>query len=261
MTHGGRRLADGICPGSCNSGYRKTRAIYDDAMTTYHDQLDKLGSGDPVPDKPEPPTATPWYGDPVWCGRCQSVIRRELAELDDLASLLALMPPGIRPAITGQREHVKVSGTKGTESPSRAADTLDDFASVLRGWESAGRVARHHVAGADLAAGADPMPRRGYLATEITTVIAWLYHHFEPMICNADLAQDYGADLRRWHRELMSAAHAGSAAKHIKKPCPRCKLYCLWENIGEDYISCVNEDCGRRLTRADLEAESAAVPA
>lgn len=250
--------SDGICQGSCNSSYRKSRALYDNAAAGHHEALARLQPGDPVPEPPEPPAVTPWYGEPVWCRRCQSVIRRELADLDDLAALLSMTPPGIRPAITGQREHVKVSGTKGTESPSAAVDTLDDLAAALRGWESAGRVARRHLPGQDLAAGADPVGRRGYLATEITTVIAWLYHHFDSMIRNTDLAYEYGADVRRWHREFLAAAHAGSAAKHVKKPCPRCKLYTLWEELGADYISCVNDDCNRRLTRAELEDATSA---
>lgn len=236
---------DGICKGSCNSGYRKSRAIYDAEMTAYTAKLDNLTSGAPIPEPPDAPTVQPWYGDPVWCSRCQSVIRRELAELDDLAALLAAMPPGIRPAITGQRQHVKVSGTRGTFSPSPAADSLEELARWLRNWESAYR-------------GEDPQTRRGYLASEITTSVAWLSHHFDSLIIHPDLAGDFGSETRVLHREFMDASHAGSAAKHIKKPCPRCKQYTLWENVGEEYIACVNEDCGRRLTRSELEAETTA---
>lgn len=236
---------DGRCPGSCNSGYRKAWTIYDAALADYTAALDRTASGQAVPDPPETPTITPWLGEPVWCTRCQSVIRRELYELDDLAALVAATPPGIRPAITGQRQHVKVSGTRGTASPSPGGDLLEELAHWLRNWESAYRKE-------------DPQARRGYLASEITTGIAWLGHHFDSIIIHPDLACDFGSETRTMHRELTAASHAGSAAKHVKKPCPRCKNYTLWENIGDDYITCVNDDCNRRLTRADLEAETEA---
>jgi hypothetical protein len=199
-----------------------------------------------MPERPRPPDIQPWFGNP-WCSKCQATIRRELAELDDLAALLAALPPGIRPAVTGQREHVKVSGTHGHPSPSDTVEALDELAGWLRDWEGAVR-------------GADTMARRGYLASQITTSVAWLLAQFDTVIIHPDLAADFGAETRRWHRELTAASHAGSAAKHVKKPCPRCRLFTLWEDLGADYIRCVNDECQRRLTRAELEAEKESVP-
>ena len=252
---------DGICPGSCNTRHRKNRALYAAECAPYQKKLDAPSDGDEVPEAPEAPAVHPWYGDPVWCTRCQSAIRNELHELDYLAAMLAALPPGIRPAVTGQREHVKVSGTREHESPSPAVEELDDLALVLREWESAGRVHRVYLHGphTDSAHGADPAPRHGYLATEITTVLSWLIAHFDPMITDPEMALDYGTAIRLWHRRLTASTNAAHAARHQKRPCPRCKLYTLWWNLGEDYIRCINEDCNRVMTRAEYQDMAADV--
>lgn len=244
------------CPGSCNSAYRKARALYDAQLGAYHAELLKRGDTDPIPEQPVVPDIRPWLGEPVWCQRCQATIKRELAELDELAALLAMLPPGVRAATASQRERVKVSGTKVEESPSAGAETLEELSAWLRAEESAARVHRVHIPGMDTSSGADPVPRRGYLATELTTIIAWVHHHADSILIDPDHAEGFGTETRRWHRELTNAAHAASAAKHVKQPCPRCKRFTIWETVGDDYLRCLNEDCNRRLTRAELYAES-----
>lgn len=242
--------ADGICEGSCNSRWRKAQALYQAALAAYDQALADLKDGDEVPEPPEAPDIQPWRGEPVYCTRCQSVIRSELAELDDLASGLAALPPGISAASDSRREPVKVSGSRPAPSPSPGADDLDELAGWLREWEA--------IAKGD----GGPRPRRGFLATEITTICGWLYHHFDPLITNPEIAADFGSEIRRWHRELTAKTHSASFARHVKQPCPKppsgCGRYTLWEKVGEDYISCVNPDCNRRLTRAELEAATAA---
>jgi phage FluMu protein Com len=230
--------AGDICSGSCNSGYRKARALYSAAMAEYAARLNRDDGSTPVP--PDPPDIQPWLADPIWCSRCCAAIRRELAELDDLAAVLAAMPPGIRPAITGQREHVKVSGTREHASPSPMIEELDELADWARQWEAAYK-------------GRDAIARRDYLATQLTTAIGQLLFHFDAIIAHEDIAPGFGAEVRRWHRELTSMSHAASAARHVKKPCPRCRLFTLWETLGEDYIRCTNVDCNRMMTRAELD--------
>jgi hypothetical protein len=237
-------MADGICPGNCNRAWRKARAIYNAQEAAYQKALANWKDGDLIPEQPQPPDIEPWYGEPAWCRACQSVIRRELSELDDLAALLAALPPGIRPPVTGQRERVRVSGSREEPSPSPALDALEELAGWLRDWESAAR-------------GTDPRPRRGWLATEITTITCWLYAHSSSLLADEGMALDFGAETRRWHRELTSSAHAASAARHQKQPCPRCHLFTLWRTIGEDYIRCVNTDCKRVLTVEEYERETA----
>ena len=243
------------CPGTCNSGWRRLKALYDKALEEYPRALEEharkvqgLKDGDPVPDPPAPPAPPengPWYGAPVWCGRCQSVIRTELSRLDDLAGHLFALPPGVRPAVSSPRERVRVSGSHGTPSPSPGGDSLLELGGWLREWEA---VAKRED---------DPRPRRDFLAREMTTVTAWLYAHFELLILRADIAADFGAEVRGWHRELTAATHSAAAAKHVKQPCPRCRRYTLWEQAGEEYLRCINEDCNRRLTRAELDTAAA----
>lgn len=235
---------EGLCPGPCNGRFRKARALYGratadygEAMTAWAVAMETAGPDldpGPGPPKPEPPDIRPYPGEPAWCARCMSMIHQELAELDDLASML-LAIPDLRGAAD---QSGKVSGTRGHRSPSPFADDADELAAWLRSWES-------------LARGTDPAPRRGYLAGEITATSAWLVAHYEQLITNPDFAGDYGTEIRDWHRSLKAKAHAGNATKHMPRPCPRCRLYTLWATDGEDYVVCKNEDCRRLMSREE----------
>jgi hypothetical protein len=230
---------DGICPGACNSTYRRRRAFYEADVAEYARKLETRAEDDPIPEAPRPPEMQPWYGSPVWCSKCLSVIREELAEIDDLAGLVGAIPPLPRPADDGSG---RVTGTRSAPSPSARMDDLEELDEWLRSWEAAAR------------AEDDPRPRRGVLAKESTTVTAWLYHHFDVLIGNPDAAQDFGEEIRRWHRDLARRAAAGQMRRHQKRPCPRCDLYTLWLTMGDDYVRCVNEDCARVLTRKEYDA-------
>ena len=228
---------DEICPGVCNNTYRRRRALYEADVAAYARKLETRADTDPIPEAPRPPDMTPWYGSPVWCGRCMSSIREQLAELDDLAALIGAIPPLARPADDG----TKVSGTRSAHSASPRMDDLEDLDSWLRSWEAAAR------------AEDDPRPRRGVLAKESTTLTAWLYHHFDVLI-TGDGARDFGEETVRWHRDLSRRAAAGQMRRHQKRPCPRCNLYTLWLIIGEEYVRCVNDDCRRVLSRQEYES-------
>ena len=219
------------CDGPCNSRWRKANAEYQRALAVYNPQ-------DENQSRPEPPSVYPVYGDP-WCHRCKPQIHEQLSQLDDLACMLNAMPPSVNAA--NEDPSMRVSGSKEQPSPSRRMDDLEELGQWLRDWESAFR-------------GEDPKPHRGYLATEITTITAWLVTHFDKNITHPDLAVDYGQEIRRWHRELVEKARAGQVDKHVKRPCPRCRLYTLWVRDGEDYVRCINEDCNRRMTREELAA-------
>ena len=230
--------SDGICPGACNGPYRRRRAIYEAAVADYARKLEARAGTGPIPEPPEAPDVQPWTGTPVWCLKCQGIIRAELLDLDDLASMIAVIPPLAKPAETGAG---KVSGSRDKPSSSARMDDLDELGEWLRQWEAVAR-------GED-----DPRPRRGFLATERTTITAWLTEHFDPVIINPDVARDFGEEIRRWHRDLALRAAAGRMSRHQKKPCPRCNLFTLWLIIGDDYIRCANEDCGRAMTREEYE--------
>jgi len=219
------------CDGPCNSRWRKADAEYKRALAGY-DPLDADQS------RPSPPEVQPVYGDP-WCPRCKNQIHEQLSQLDDLACLLSALPPSVN--ARNDDKAGLVSGTREVPSPSRRMDDLAELGQWLRDWESVIR-------------GEDPKPHRGYLASEITTITAWLVAHFGPLITHPDVAVDFGRETKRWHRELMEKARAGQVDKHVKRPCPRCRLYTLWARDGEDYIRCINTDCNRRMTREELAA-------
>jgi len=236
---------DGNCPGTCNSQWRKDHALYRAKLAEYDAALAGLVPGDLVPNPPAPPESRPWAGQPVWCSRCMTLIKAELDELDDLIAGLARLPPGIRPAAANRRERVRVTTSRGKPSASPPGDDLEEFGRWLRDWEAAAKKEDW------------PRPRRGFLATEATTIIGWLYHHFELLILDPDAAEDFGAEVRAWHRTLSDKAHYGSMPRHVKKRCPACKRYTLFERPGDEYISCVYENCNGRFTAAELEARTA----
>jgi hypothetical protein len=230
------------CDGPCNSRYRKARAEYEAAMAVYDPM-------DPDQSRPAPPEVYPVYGDP-WCPRCKNQIHEMLAQIDDAAAILAALPPSVNDRSDDKAG--KISGTKATPSPSSRMDDLEELGEWLRNWESLFRPA---VLGKDAE---DPKPHRGWLATEVTTITAWLVFHFGKLITHPDLAVEFGREVRRWHREMQERARAGQVDKHVKRPCPRCCLYTLWARDGEDYIRCINEDCNRRMTREELAAMDSA---
>jgi phage FluMu protein Com len=234
------RMSEVPCDGPCNSRWRKADAEYRKALADY-DPLDSAQS------RPSPPEVYPVYGDP-WCPRCKNQIHEQLAQIDDAAAILAALPPS--PNDRGDDKAGKVSGSKAQPSPSSRMDDLEELGEWLRSWESSFRPVVLAVGGLH----EDPKPHRGWLATEITTITAWLVFHFDKCITHPDFGQDFGREVRRWHREMQEKARAGQVDKHVKKPCPRCRLYTLWARDGEDYVRCINEDCNRRMTREELAA-------
>lgn len=222
------------CPGSCNSAYRSAREAYEEALALY-DPMDSRQ------ERPAPPEIRPWEGGPVWCARCASRIRACLAELDDAGCLLAAQADGLR----GESGEQRVSGSQDHASPSPAADDLDELLSMLTGWEDAYRDLQGWPSGA----------RRGYLASAITTTIAWLTAHLDGIL-EGVLAEDFGAEILKWHRELCGKSKAG--ARRLRKPlrCPGCQLLSLTWTEGEEYVRCGNPDCSRLLRLAEYEAET-----
>ena len=163
-------------------------------------------------------------------------MRSQLAELDDLAALLAAIPD-----LSAKSEEARVSGSRNAPSPSPSMDDLDELAGWLRDWQSALQ-------------GTDPIARRGYLATAITTGVHWLALHFDPIITHPDMAEDFGTELRKWHRTLTAKAKAGTGVRHMPKRCPRCRAYTLWRSDGDRYVKCADQDCARYLSLDEYEA-------
>lgn len=217
------------CPGSCNRAYRESRVADERALRTWT-ETDPADRGD----RPAKSRIEPVLGDPVWCGRCASGIRKMLVELDDLAAMYAAEADGHRSGPGGER----VSGSTGRRSPSPAADDLDELYGVLHGWESALR-------------GEDPQARRGFLANNITSVVTWLSSHFDTAISHPDIAPDFGQDVRRWHKTLRALTKAGADRHTKKRACPRCDLRTLTWREGDDDVECGN--CGKLMALDDYE--------
>jgi hypothetical protein len=233
------------CPGPCNNRYRRLTAMHEAALRLY-DAKAELADGEDIGDPPQRPALQPSWGDPVWCPTCQGRLSQELSEVDDLASSLAVLPPGIRPATNNRPDPVKVSGTRGEPSPSPSADTLDELAGWLRAWEAVAKRSDHR-------------PRRGELSTEITAITGWLGAHLAAILRITEVddglgqpyAEAFGLQLTGWHRRLVRDTHSGSEPKHFKQPCPGCAKYTLWDYPGETYLRCVNQECQARPTRED----------
>ena len=228
----------GICPGSCNNSYRKARQLYEAAIAEYDPASDQ--------ERPEPPDIQPWPGDPVWCRKCQGRIRRELAELDDLAAFLAVTLP----ALTGPLDAGRVTGTPVAPSPSPHADDLNELLTILLDWENAYRGLREWPS----------PPRRDFLADVLTTCIAWLGHHLDGILAT-DFATEFGEEILMWHREMASKAKAGSGVHRKPARCPRCQLMLLTWREGDDYVACGNPDCGRLLSLDEYEHHAAVLAA
>lgn len=222
----------GACPGPCNTQYRKARAAFEEALATY-DPLDSAQS------RPLPPDIQPWPGDPFWCGRCTSRIRSCLSEMDDAAAILLASADGHRPQSGEQR----VSGSQEEPGPSPAGDDLEELAGLLKGWEQIYRDLKHWPS----------EPRRGFLASAVTTCAAWLGSHLDGILSAPDIAADFGAEILQWHREFTSKAKAG--VRKLRKPmrCPGCKLLTLTWTEGDKHVQCGNRDCGRLMTLAEYE--------
>ena len=230
-------MTGGDCQGPCNGRARKEQAKFKSALADWDKAMAEREEGDPGPPRPVPPDIRPWQGEPVFCLRCQGALRTKLAELDDLAALLAAIPGLNGPADSAG----KVSGSKGKRSPSPFGDDLLELEDWLRNWESLTRLA-------------DPGARRGYLASVITTLTHQLVQQFDRIICNGDFAADFGSELSRWHATLSAKAHAGPGIKHQQQKCPLCKEYSLWRSAGEEYIRCVNTDCLRLMSLDEYDA-------
>jgi hypothetical protein len=226
-------MSEQACPGGCNQRWREALEEFAVALQDY-DPLDSAQS------RPEPPSIQPWPGDPAWCTVCTGVITVKLAELDDLAPLRQRTADGHRAADAAER----VSGSAEPPSPSPAHDDIDDLVSMLRGWETAYR---------DLKGYPSP-PRRGDLADELTSIIAWLSSHIRGIL-GTDLADEFGREILAWHRDNARKAKAG--VRTLRKPlrCPSCGMLTLFWTEGDKNVYCADQNCARVLSLSDYENE------
>jgi hypothetical protein len=175
-------------------------------------------------------------GDPVWCGDCKAQVRRELASLDDLASLLLYSADGYE----SQPRTEKVASSAEPGSPSPAADTLDEMDRLLAMWEKGYRDLKRM----------DAPPPRGDDADRRTTAVAWLTSHLDGILSSA-YAQEFGLDVLDWRRILARSAKAGRRTLRLPLRCPGngCHQLSLTWVEGSDRVECGNRDCGLIMSR------------
>lgn len=245
----GRRRALGPgetpCAGACNAQWRKQQKLLD-----AYEQALKAWEADPVgnpPKEPETRPLSPLPGNP-FCAADQAVYRRLLGEVDDLAAIATRYNDGHRKDPDAER----VSGSRASRSPSATTEELDHIASALRDWEATARAIIRRQAGREESDEGTP-PRRGYLASEITTTVSWLVAHYDVLITEDGAAQAFAAEISDWHERLKRREKAGTGRRHMKVPCPRCERYSLYQEDDADYVACQRSDCGRLLNWAEYE--------
>jgi hypothetical protein len=256
---GGAVEAGSICPGRCNTGYRRAKLAYETAMqewqaavAAYPETLaewraavDEHGedAAGPRPEQPEEPEAPGWAprpGEPVWCPSCVASIRRCLADLDELASLRLTMTDGYQ--VPGQALTDRVSSSKSAPSPSPGQDDLDDLIKWLGSWEVAYR---------DTQGWGHP-PYRGANAPALTSLIAWLLQRLDAILIHPGIAEDFGREILLEHSKLQAVTSTRPPLRHKPLPCPRCKRRSLFLH-DDERIHCSNEDCRRVMSKEEYE--------
>jgi len=209
-------------------------------MEQWSAEMKRRKPGTPEPQKPGEPEIHAWEGSPHYCPRDAATVRRELAELDDVASIVIAFADGHRSSTEAAG---RVSGSKSAPSPSPATDAIDELESVLRAWESALR-------------GTDPPARRGDVAMKVTTSVAWLLAHFDAMIGHPDFGAEFGQEISQWHRALRERSKSGTGRSKKPMPCSRCHHMSLYHEDGAQYVECSRKaECGRLMSMPEYEAE------
>lgn len=228
-----------VCIGPCNGAYRRAWADYHRALAAWH----QADPAEREPDPPEPPTAKPAPGDPIWCSRCVALIRRALADLDDLCAIAAALAEGHR---ANPYDQGPVTGSPADASPSPAQDVVDEVITALIDIEDDYRAKMRWTRHTD----------RDRNATILTTVTSWLLHHLDGILATPGcVTADRGAEILDLHQRARALAR--SDARRLRKPlrCPSCHLLLLYWTEGDNQVRCANPDCGRILTLAEYEAE------
>lgn len=233
-------MPDQPCPGPCNSRYWKALRAYDRDVAAY-DPLD------PQTSRPEPPDdrLIREWGSP-WCTDCQSLIGRQLAQLDTLTGLRAAEDDGHGEA-PGDEKGGKRGKSDAPPSQSPAMDDRLDLHSALAAWEAEWRKLN----------GWDAAPYRGDLARAETEITAWLGKHLRGILAS-ELGEPFGRAILQAHRSMAGPAKAGVRTIRLAMRCPgrpgrRCGLLSLWWEEGSDRVECGDPDCAVIMTRGKYD--------
>lgn len=244
--------AEDACPGPCNRMYRRAiddyqaaLVIYEQARAEYEEAYEDwraYADDSPEPVPPEPPaepTAAHTAGDPVWCSRCAGTIRRALANLDDLASLLECWADGHRGATSGQQ--VGTTGPRAhSGSPSPISDTLDKLYGMLVQVEDQWRDHRNYPR--------RPQRARDSRARRLT--IAFLLGELRDILDNPGSVR-FGLGVLAWERRLQAMSTSEPIVqRRTAVRCPRCRERAL-RTRDDGYTQCAT--CGRLLNEEEYQ--------
>lgn len=258
--------APDACPGHCNRPYRRAVDDHPAVLTRYKLAVDQyadvlmpeyqravqtwcehVAAGGFVLVEPrppvhpgEPPAVPDEYtpGDPVWCTRDAGAIRRALAGLDDLASLLESWSDGHRGATSG----TKVSAKAGSRSPSPIADTLDHLYGILVRVEDDWR---EHC-------GYRRRPQRARDGRARRLTIAFLSDELRGILDNPGSVR-FGLGVLAWERRLQAMTTSEPVVqRRAAVPCPAkgCGRRAL-RSRADGYTQCAA--CGRLLSEDEYQ--------
>lgn len=185
------------CNGPCNARARRHQAY----------RVALRAGAKPRPDQPGSVPVLPVAGDPVWCSRCTGMIRRALAEVDELASLLERWADGHRGAASGERIGRRRTGAP---SPSPIADTLDELYTALTTVEDQWRQAR----------GLGARPKRGRVEARLRC-IGWLLGQLDNILLHPGSVQ-FGRATLAWQDRLQKMTRSDPVVRRRGARCPRC---------------------------------------
>ncbi|MEU9887991.1 TFIIB-type zinc ribbon-containing protein [Sphaerisporangium sp. NPDC051011] len=239
---------EGACPGPCNRRYREAIDQYDAEVETYRLLLG-LWAGEPPakrgnpPARPERPSVNPVLGDPTWSGRCCSLIRAALTELDDLASLLAASSDGHRggPSRGAQKTgHVGKGSSAPTLSP--ITDTLDELYGALVTVEDDWRAFRAYPV----------RPQRARTGHARRVSITFLLDELDAILLHPGSVQ-FGRATLAWQRRLRGLTKSDPVGAQSPIRCPRCGERGRVRREDDGYFRC--HACERLMSQDEHDEE------
>jgi hypothetical protein len=188
------------CPGTCNTAWRAAERHATDSGI--------------------PHSLQPHHGDPVWCTACHTRIRGALADLADLAQLLAdEIVSGVSAALTEYVSGSKTRPIHDHEAPSFLLDEIAEWLgaredTIRRGRDLAGRIDHRNPISAILAS-----------TSFLTTHLDWALVHG----ADTDTPDVLGAQILHYQRraQLLTGAADPEPVRIDGVACPLCDRCCL----------------------------------
>lgn len=266
------------CPGPCNRRYRDAWTTYNKAHAAWRAQCTVLSTraaqlladapadedldpgiydalyaielpphpdtpdGPPrkLPEPPEQPGDTGCRGgDPVWCRRCQSLIRAALIEIGDLAAALESWSDGHRGAASG--EHVSTRRTS-APSPSPIGDELDKLYGMIAEVEQQWRQHAGHPARPSRARGGDARQR----------TLNYLLEQSAHILANPGSVR-FGRGVLGWVARLQDMTKTDPVVRRRPGRCPRCTWVNVLHSREDSLTECRN--CGRLMNEDEYQED------